>query len=264
MELNEAAAEVIEDTAGDVADVVRSLTKVKVVYTALGFALGAAAGSFFAYRIAYTKAELKYEKIAQDEIVELREHFRERFAAREAKPDLGDLAKKVEKTGYSVPNVADVEEKQEIEPPPEEEDEELDPNVYNVFKETKNYRDDWNYEAELPTRSPERPYIIHLDERHERDYSLATLTYFEGDDVLCDEDDEVLEDKNGVVGEDNLGKFGHGSGDPEVVFVRNDRLQVDFEIFRSRDTYLHTVQGIEHSDYTFEKDRRVDRRFDDE
>lgn len=89
-----------------------------------------------------------------------------------------------------------------------------------------------------------KPYIISQDEFNEgeKDYNQNTLTYFDGDDVLADDRDQPIHHQQQIVGTSNL-KFGHASGDPNIVYIRNDELEVDFEICRSKGTYTSEVLG---------------------
>lgn len=107
----------------------------------------------------------------------------------------------------------------------------------NVFDDHVPTEDEgWDYEVERAARdaNPGDPYVIHHDEYYENEtnYEQAKLTYFDGDNVLLDERDQPVADDS-VVGEDNLAKFGHGSKDHHIVYVRNDNVEVDFEIHRS-------------------------------
>jgi hypothetical protein len=111
--------------------------------------------------------------------------------------------------------------------------------------------DDWDYEIELANRTEEAPYIIHLDEfmGHESEYDQCTFTYFEGDDVLADERDGHIDHPERVIGPDNL-KFGHGSNDKNLVYIRNDNLGLEFEVVLSKGKYVEEVLGfIEHRDH---------------
>lgn len=95
------------------------------------------------------------------------------------------------------------------------------------------------------------PYIISNETffQNTREYDQSTLTYYEGDDILVDEIDEPIQDPDMVVGEANLSKFGHGSKDNNIVYVRNDVLGLDFEVVRRHGKYAQEVLGyIEHSD----------------
>ncbi|ADD81068.1 gp070 [Rhodococcus phage ReqiPoco6] len=103
-------------------------------------------------------------------------------------------------------------------------------------------------EEELDTsmRGNGEPYILTRQEFEDcdLDYDQNTLTYFEGDNILVDERNDPI--NNGVEtiigGEHNL-RFGHWSEDANVLYIRNDRLSIDFEIVRSSGTYAEEVLG---------------------
>ena len=107
---------------------------------------------------------------------------------------------------------------------------------------------DWDYEVEIASRTSDKPYIIHRDEffANEADYSQTTLTYYKGDDVLLDEQDIPLYDAKNIVCEL---EFGKGSEDPSVVYVRNDRLEHEYEVLLDNGYYQVEVLGeeLEHS-----------------
>jgi hypothetical protein len=246
-ELTEAvaeAAEVVADEALEVAEVSRSLSgrEVRLVLICLGSGMivGGAMGAFFMER----RLRTRYEKIAEEEIDSMREHFRSRLVAKETKPDLSDLGKKVERLGY-VPQP-------EIKNP-----EQVAEETYNIFKDAE-IVDDWDMEHEKASRTPRMPYVIHVDERHESGYTESTLTYYAGDDVLCDERDKIIEDQDLVVGVMNLDRFGHGSGDPNIVYIRNDDLAIEVEVVKSDRTFAEDVHGITHSDPPRERRPRWD------
>lgn len=118
---------------------------------------------------------------------------------------------------------------------------------------------------EINDRNPEVPYIIteHEFSENSLDHDQISLSYFEEDDVLTDENDGVIEDSDSIVGDDNLTRFGHGSGNHNILFVRNERMSTDFEIAKSNGSYAREVLGfIEHSDDSRTRIRRF--RGDDE
>jgi hypothetical protein len=110
--------------------------------------------------------------------------------------------------------------------------------------------EDWDAEAEEAQRRPEAPYVISFEEFNENTYehSQSTITYYMGDDVLADEKDQLIDDVESVVGTDNLARFGHGSRDPNVVYIRNERLEADYEVTRSTGRFSEQVMGFHHSD----------------
>lgn len=121
----------------------------------------------------------------------------------------------------------------------EEEEEELV--TTNIF-EKHGTSDD--YELDLSNVGSDRPYIIsnEMFEDSELQYNQNTLTYYQGDRVLVDEKDQPIPIKS-VVGESNL-KFGSASGDLNLVYIRNEKLEVDFEILRSYGSYSEEVLGV--------------------
>jgi hypothetical protein len=94
-------------------------------------------------------------------------------------------------------------------------------------------------------RNPEHPYVIHQREfNHESDHVQVTWTFYAGDGVLVDEHDNKVEDPEATVGRASLHRFGEGADDPNVVFVRNDRLEMEFEICRLPTRYEVEVLGM--------------------
>lgn len=115
----------------------------------------------------------------------------------------------------------------------------------NVF--TRDAPREWDYNAEILERTPEKPYVIHFDEftANEEGHDQDTLTYFAEDDTLVDKRDRIIDDTEYTVGDDNMLRFGHGSNDPNIVYVRNEKIDMDFEIIRSNGSYSKDVLGIE-------------------
>lgn len=109
---------------------------------------------------------------------------------------------------------------------------------------------DWNQEVELSKRDPEVPYVISFEEFNENstDWEQNNLVYYEEDDVLADERDNPIPEIEATVGYDNLKRFGHGSQDPNVVYIRNERTEALFEVIRNQGSYTDQVVGLRHSD----------------
>lgn len=68
-------------------------------------------------------------------------------------------------------------------------------------------------------------------------YSKVTLTYYAGDDVLVDDQDEPLEDPKDIIGEHFKEFFGMSENDPDVIHVRNDDTESDYEVVRVDTSY---------------------------
>ena len=127
------------------------------------------------------------------------------------------------------------------------------PEVRNVFAQS----DKWDYEAELVAREKAsgKPHIIHQDEffAQESEYTQTTCTYYVGDDILVDEKDVPVHNHTLVVGEL---RFGHGSLDPNVVYVRNTSLKGEYEILKHDGFYTIEVLGYEQESHLDEADAR--------
>ena len=52
--------------------------------------------------------------------------------------------------------------------------------------------------------------------------------------------------------------------DPNTVYIRNPRLEVDYEVIRSEGTFAQEVHGFSGDDLQHSERRRRRRRFDDE
>lgn len=95
-------------------------------------------------------------------------------------------------------------------------------------------------------RDPRYPYVISIDdfavpeaEKFEA-FETVTIKYFAKDKILLDSKGEIELDVNGVVGVDNLQKFGYMSQDEDVVYVRNEKLALVFEVLRLDESYVES------------------------
>lgn len=116
---------------------------------------------------------------------------------------------------------------------------------------------DWEEEGDLRTnlQFEGAPYILHVDEfmAKETPYAQTTLTYYEGDEILVDDKSVPVYNISEVIG-DNL-RFGHGSNDRNMLYIRNDHLRMEFEVIRDRGYYQQEVLGID-IDEDYETDGR--------
>lgn len=254
------AADEVAEQATEFAEATRELDNARLAFLAGGIVVGGAIGAFIGYRVARKRLETKFEKIAEDEIDQMRDHFRARLVAKEEKPDLEGLKRETRR--YAADDAEADEPVGEVSPeelraPVEDESE-----TSNIFEERKP-DDEWDQEHEENSRQPGVPYVIHKDEVGEKEddgYTEMTLTYYAGDDVLADERDKPIDDQDKVVGVGNMDKFGHGSQDAEIVFIRNEELALDIEVCRSEMAFAEAVHGFKHS----EPERRRSRPSQDE
>ncbi len=119
----------------------------------------------------------------------------------------------------------------------------------NVFAASSTHADVWDIDEEIKRRSPHRPYVLHqeeffAEEMEAEDFIQTTLTYYAGDDVLVDDSEKPIYNRTEIVG-DTLDKFGHGSGDPNCVYVRNMERRMEYEVIRDLGKYSVEVLGLE-------------------
>jgi hypothetical protein len=99
---------------------------------------------------------------------------------------------------------------------------------------------------EVPPRSPDRPYVISVQEWHENDlsYEQITLTYWADDDVLADDGGKEVRKREEIVGEANLHRFGFLSEDADIVYVRNETMKADYEVTKDERSWSEVVRGV--------------------
>ena len=233
---------VVEEVAGNLEEIASATRKINTHTMGFflgGLAVGAVVGFYVGYR--YNKEKLKLEafKQSEEEVAKIREQYQQKMVAATPKPSAEEI---VEEKGYDKPQVTY--------------DRPLPAPVPGVV-EPEATKPEWDYEKELERRTKSEPYVIHQDEfvHDENGYNHVVYTYYAGDDVMVDEENgHPLPHADIVVGLNNL-QFGHGTDDDDVVFVRNDRLEIEMEICRTQDSYEEKILGIEN---TVEDDEDTD------
>lgn len=221
------------------------------------FAFGVACwcgGGALAYSLTKTALEEKHEQILDQEIEQAKRYYArknktgdfadptklaEGYQSEEGK----DLQKAVDDLGYS----------QKLQVPQEEKaaPQVIEKNVFDESVEEHNKMMEEYEEYRQKREMSRKGFIISADEflENEIEYEQATLTYFQGDDVLADDKDEYIRDADAVVGDDNLNHFGFLSKDNNILYIRNDRLKTMYEVVHSSGEYKKEVLGfIEHTD----------------
>lgn len=248
--------------------------------------LGAVVGGGVTYLAVKKRLELKYDKISAEEIEAAKQYYRgmaqvatneeaksrtpEEILAElhgeEGDPEVQEAAVSALKSygGHVLNPEAPAKTEAELVDPEEAAarvekvegrvvEQEL-PKPHNIFTNVApvESEDGWDYEVETRIReeNPGAPYIIHHDEFYEndKDFEQAQLTYFAGDDTLVDDKQAIVPDIAATVGEDNVLRFGHGSKDKNIVYIRNERLELDLEVIHSSGKYQVEVLGFEDPD----------------
>jgi hypothetical protein len=253
----EAAAEVVEavgEETLEAAETIRRFTGENVSFFTGGVIFGALAGGGLGYLVLSKRFKTKYERIADEEIAGMRDHYDRKLRALDNKEEKEVLDQVVKQQRYAVEGdgkVAYHRVGSEPDKPSEDDQPEALVSGQNVFEAPKPVVETpgWDYETELADRKDKHVFVIHRDEYMENkwEYGTSDLTYFEGDDVLSDSSDRVVDEQD-IVGIENLGKFGHGSNDPDIVYVCNTNLSMLFEITHSDGSYSMEVHGMPSTD----------------
>lgn len=92
-----------------------------------------------------------------------------------------------------------------------------------------------------------KPYVISESEFEEGNphHDKVSITYYAGDDTLADEMNEIMEDIDSTVGMSNLDMDNTDITHPHTIYVRNDRLGIDYDISIDLGEYTRKVLGIE-------------------
>jgi hypothetical protein len=99
------------------------------------------------------------------------------------------------------------------------------------------------HEAESPINPDIR--ISSQDEWVENHgYARDTITYYEEDDTLCDQNEGIISVPEDVIGPDALLNFGKDSQDPDIIYVRNTKTHTDYEVIRVHNSYQRLVLGV--------------------
>jgi hypothetical protein len=228
--------------------VVRHINAQRIGYSLAGLGVGIAVGFFIGYRWNRSKIRAEAFRESEEEVEKIREMYRDNAKIRiDEKPDLDAV---VEERQYSILSEEEVERTERLTRPPVPVEEprrdprvppgpviEPPPDVVIKLDTSKSKNVGWEFEEELATRSEDRPYIIHQDEYqgNETGYKQEVLTWYAGDEVLTDEDEEPMDNADEIVDLNHMSRFGHGTDDFNVIFVRNDRLRMEYEICRSPD-----------------------------
>jgi hypothetical protein len=204
------------------------------------FVVGAGVGALLTYQFVKTK----YEAVAQEEIDSVKEVFartdkdRGVFFRGMTDEEYEEYVTKMT-AEYDTPAITD-ERKNIIYRKP-------DKKTYTRYNDMVTGRDGAVVESFKEHDEEIDPVrVISLDEfNHEHpEFDKITINYYDLDDTLADEQEEVISNPDYIVGPEALLNFGQDSEDPDIVYVRNCRLSIDYEVVRVNQSYMETVMGI--------------------
>lgn len=173
------------------------------------FAAGAIVGSAVTCKVLTTK----YEQQVREDVESVKREF-----AKIYQNDNGDVVTKAEESSED-----------------DEEDEETR-NNYNSIINKNGYATNSNDEEKEEDKdmNNDKPYVIPPDEFGECEYAEVSLTYY-ADGVVTNDSNKIIGNVDELIGADSLSHFGEYEDDS--VFVRNDKLRIDFEILKDYRNY---------------------------
>lgn len=219
------------------------MNKELVIYGAIG-TLGAAMG----FGGGYILAKTKFRRIADEEIASVKHSYSELL---NKKPDLEKLAERYEDGQEAVEEAAELVERLDLGVPVQEARvrtefvDEVAEKAQQDFEKERNVLEE-NSDEQAAKPNALEPYVISNESWSEGSWDhhdKASLTYYASDDILADEADQVYDEVDSLIGKSNLTRFGYLSEDPDIVYVRNERISVDFEITRVTGSYFETVHN---------------------
>lgn len=189
----------------------------------IAFLAGTAIGGMAAWRV----ANERYAKISEEDILSVKEAFRNR--EQKLKDEIEELKSKLEVTEC-------LEEEEKVPSTILSTNEHQDKGDINEYVRMVN-RTKYAHTSvpQKEDHSVEAPYVISPEEFGEMDgYTQISLTYFEDDDILSDENGVIIDDPEEIVG-DALNHF--GDYEEDSVFVRSDPKRCDYEILKDLRSY---------------------------
>ena len=221
-----------------------------VIYSAVWFVVGASIGSVTSILIARSRIKKYYSDISNEEIKSVQDTYkllRKEPPYDDPKTAVHEYSRRLDELAYLANGGEPIDDEDDI---PEE-----TPAPVLVEHSIWDAEDNPEVmtEAEMEdgalfgTRSPDHPYVISFAEfqEDEEHYDKISIEYFEFDNTLADDREQIIPEVDETVGRRNLSRFGQGSEDPNIVYVRNERLHVDFEIARNDKGYAEIVLGVD-------------------
>lgn len=186
----------------------------------------------------------KYEVLADEEIASVKAklqnmnsengRIRRVYQTMDNRPDPADIARRAEKfsRSYDVDTETIAKIAAAAQEPKEDED---------ITQDLSDDQNDEDAVEETHLEPRKDPYFITEDEYYKDNaFDKEVLVYYEDDEVLSDSREEMIDDVYHTVG-DAIEEF-ERSGE-EFLYVRNERLGMDFEIQRVEGSYQEAVYG---------------------
>ena len=180
-------------------------------------------GALIGSSITYLIVKNKYEKIIDEEIESVKETYEDAYGNKMK------TAKLVENTDGT--------------PSPREKNQRAYEELIKQYKhdDSMDVEEDRSDEQEGDEDNMVEPYVITPDEFGDTGYETVCLTLY-ADGVIEDDEGDMWSDDDidVLLGRDSLSHMGENIDDPDVIYVRNENEETDYEIARDVDNYFDT------------------------
>ncbi|QBZ73601.1 hypothetical protein SEA_ROSAASANTEWAA_37 [Streptomyces phage RosaAsantewaa] len=131
-------------------------------------------------------------------------------------------------------------------PMPEEKNQKVSYNKISVIDEEADAMAKFPNQDDSANKAPYQISFEVFDDP-EDGFEKISLSYFEGDGVVVDETDEVVTPRRvqETITKKLLTDFDAEADDPNVIYIRNEKFNMDFEVTRSPNSYAVEVLGQE-------------------
>lgn len=209
----------------------------KLLYFGAGLIVGAVAG-VFAGKFYF---KTKYEEIAEDEIAEMEEYYRQSDEYARKSRDIKE---------DDSPSSEDFDEKPKTRRRKKEKHTNVD---YTAYYDTEDHKEEIeeaikrNEELEEIRRSGKPPKIISKTAVGDlpAEYDEECLLFYALDQTLTDEDDNLIDDPNILIG-DSLTRYNFTDSDEEEIWVVNTSLEKVYQIVKVYENFTLEHMISEH------------------
>lgn len=121
-------------------------------------------------------------------------------------------------------------------------------NVKEYNNIARRYGTDVEAHAKLPAETRAEVYPIDGIDFNQtpENYDQEELTFYAGNEMLMDGNNEEVEDPHEMIGAWNVNNiFDENPDNPNVAYIRNEFLKIDFEVLRVPDSYLEEDPNAE-------------------
>ena len=179
-------------------------------------------GALIGSSITYLVVKNKYEKIIDEEIESVKETYEDAYGEKTK------TAKLVESMDGAMN--------------PREKNQKAYEELIRQYKNDESTEDNDEDNSDEPEGDDDdmvEPYVITPDEFGDTGYETICLTLY-ADGVIEDDEGDMWSDDDisVLLGRDSLSHMGENVDDPDVLYVRNENEEVDYEIARDVDKYF--------------------------